>query len=49
MYFDPRTKFERVLCGVCTIEETRKRSVIKVLCKKYMFYRCANFKIDPSG
>ena len=48
MYLDPLTCFERVLYDVCTIEE-RERSVIMVLYKKYMLYRCANFKVDPSG
>ena len=49
MYLDPVTSFERVLYGVCTIGVRGKRSVRIVLCKRYMLYRCANFKVDPSG
>ena len=48
MYLDPQTSFERVLYGVCTIEE-RERSIRIERCVKYMLHRCANFKVDPSG
>ena len=48
--FGSVSKFvKRVLYVVCTIKGRIKKSIVNMLCNKYVLNMCANFKVDPSG